>query len=292
MVRPCIARRSSLPCALLVVASLLAGCVAAPVDAEVGTFNIRYSNPRDGENAWPHRQELVFAVLREGDVWGLQEALPDQIDALRRALPGYTVLARSRDADPATGEACPILFRTANWSLDPDEHGTFWLSSTPEVAGSQGWDAALPRIVTFARLIDRDSGRALYVYNLHLDHRGEQARLESARLLASRVAARRHPDPVVVLGDFNAGPTSAPLRALLESPDVTLVDAWRRAHPGAPERGTFNGWDQLGDVRIDHVLVSEDVVVASCAIDVRRPDGRWPSDHTPVMARLLLRAPE
>lgn len=256
---------------------------------EIGTFNIRYDNPQDGDNAWPRRRAMVVDVLREGDVWGLQEVLPQQVAALRDDLPEFGMVVRSRDFDPQKGEACPILFRTARWSLDEQDHGTFWLSESPETAGSQSWDAALPRIATYARLVDAQSGRGIYVFNVHLDHRGQRARLESCKLLARRIAARQHPDPVVVLGDFNAGPARAPLRVLLEDAAIGLVDAWRVAHPHAAERGTFNGWeDSLGERRIDHVLLGPGLAVGTCEIDDRRPDGRWPSDHAPVRATLRI----
>jgi endonuclease/exonuclease/phosphatase family metal-dependent hydrolase len=292
--------------AVILVAAALAGCssnvsrddadtaavdmaVAAPSSATlvVGTCNVRYDNPQDGPDAWPNRRTLVGDVLRAGDLWGLQEVLPQQVEALRVDLPEFGLVVRSRDADPATGEACPILYRASAWTLDPIEHGTFWLSETPEQPGSRAWDAALPRIATFARLTARATGRSLYVYNAHFDHRGARARLESARLLAARIAARRHPDPVVVLGDCNAGPDSPPLRALLADAALGLVDAWRAANPDAAERGTFHGFGQtFRGERIDHVLVGPGLAVAGCAIDDRRPGGRWPSDHAPVTATL------
>ncbi|MCB9878941.1 MAG: endonuclease/exonuclease/phosphatase family protein [Planctomycetes bacterium] len=272
--------------ALVVAAACSVGPHVAPA-VEIGTFNIRYDNPGDGDNAWPRRRAMVADVLREGDLWGLQEVLPQQVAALREDLPEFGMVVRSRDRDPHKGEACPILFRTARWSLDELDHGTFWLAETPDTAGSQSWDAALPRIATYARLIDASNGRGLYVFNVHLDHRGPRARLESCKLLARRIAARQQPDPVVVLGDFNAGPTSPPLRALLADATIGVVDAWRSAHPHAEERGTFSGWgESLGERRIDHVLPGPGLVVAACEIDERRPNGRWPSDHAPVRAML------
>lgn len=281
--------------AVLSLVVALAGCAGAKRDAassprtaaiDIGTFNIRNSGARDGDDAWPKRRHLVVELLRERDVWGLQEALPEQVAWLRRQLPEFTVLSRTREVDPERGEACPLLFRTSRWRLDDDDHGTFWLSQQPDRIGSKSWDAALPRIATYARLLERGSGRAFYVYNAHFDHRGTTARLESARLLARHIAARRTSDPVVLLGDLNAGPAAPPLRALVGTPPALLVDAWRAAHPGAAEIGTFTGFRELGDRRIDHVLVTAGLEVVSCEIDVRRPGGRWPSDHVPVVAVL------
>jgi endonuclease/exonuclease/phosphatase family metal-dependent hydrolase len=282
---------------LLTIALLAAAsCTATPPPAAtanaaiaVGTFNIRYANPKDGDNAWPHRRDLVMDILREGDIWGLQEALPEQIEALRQALPEFNIVTRSRERNPTEGEACPVLFRHARWALDPIDGGTFWLSDKPDEVASRAWDAALPRIVTFVRLIEKATGRALYVYNAHFDHRGKQARLESARLLAQRIASRQHADPVIVLGDFNTGPQTAPLEALLQ-PSTGLRDAWLIRNPDQPDRGTFNGWKEaLGTTRIDYVLVNQQLAIDACWIDTRKPFNHWPSDHAPVRASLSFR---
>jgi endonuclease/exonuclease/phosphatase family metal-dependent hydrolase len=277
---------------------LLVGCAVptgtsenrAAVDAStisIGTFNIRYANAGDGANAWSHRTEMVYDILREGDFWGLQEALPEQVAAIRAALPAYEILVRSREKDPTKGEACPILYRSSRWELDASDCGTFWLSETPEVAGSKSWDSSLPRIATFGRFVERASGRGLYVFNVHLDHRGSTARLEAARLVAERIASRRRPEPVVLLGDFNTGPTTPPIQAILDHARVDLRDVWRTANPGSAEVSTFNGWEERcrGD-RIDYLFASPGLVVESCVVDDRKPNGRWPSDHAPVRSVL------
>ena len=262
----------------------------------VGTFNIRLDTASDGANAWPHRIGMVVDVLGAADVWGIQEALPHQVKELSRRLPHMDVLWRTRDADPGRDESCPILFDRRVWSLDPDDHGTFWLSEEPSVPGSKSWDSSLPRICTYARLVRRgESSCAVYVFNVHLDHRGSVAREQSARLISSRIAARRHADPVVVLGDFNAGPDSAPLRLLTagipgaDSGPPVLQDAWRCVHPRAPEQGTFTGWAAVPDgPRIDFVLVSPGVRVMNASIDAAQRQGRRPSDHLPVTALIEL----
>lgn len=256
-----------------------------PQPITAGTFNIRYDTPDDGPDAWSRRRSLVASVVAGGDFWGLQEALPSQVRDLERDCPGMAFIGRTRERDPDSGESCPIAYRTATWALDPQEQGTFWLSETPDEPGSRSWDAALPRICTWARFVAPRSTRAIYVFNVHLDHRGSRARLESARLLAARIAARRRPDPVIVLGDFNAGPGSDPVEALLEDPRLDLVDAWRAANPSMPEEPTFNGWrDRPHGERIDFVLCSRLLPLTRATIDLRRPGGRWPSDHAPVTA--------
>ncbi|MEY3025720.1 MAG: hypothetical protein RLZZ238_617 [Planctomycetota bacterium] len=288
-------RRSSIALLAFAVCTLLAAAGEVGPDAppiRIGSFNIRYANDGDGPNAWRHRSAMVLGILRSADFWGLQEALPGQIEDIRTGCAEFAVLARTRDADPATGEACPILYRADRWDLDADEHGTFWLSESPEVAGSKSWDSSLPRICTFARFRSKDGGRAFYLFNTHFDHRGSAARLEAARLLVKRIGARRHPDPVLVTGDLNCGPSSAPVKALLGEAAAGLRDAWRETNPDAPEQPSFNGWrDACEGDRIDWILVAGELDVESAAIDASKREGRWPSDHAFVRAEFVWRAP-
>jgi len=291
---------AAIACAVSIALGLVAPPAPAPAvratdEVSVGTFNIRYANEGDGANAWRHRRAMVAEILREGDFWGLQEVLPAQLAEVLADCPRFTAISRTREVDPAKGEACPILYDAARWEVDATEQGTFWLSTTPEVAGSKSWDSSIPRIATFARFIERAPAagaepRALYIFNVHLDHRGAESRLEAAQLLADRIAARTHRDPVVLVGDFNCGPESAPIAALLAHEGAGLRDAWRAANGDAPEQGTFNGWNERsGDARIDFVFASAAFAVRSCAIDLRKPGGRWPSDHAPVLARVAWR---
>ena len=161
--------------------------------ARVLSFNIRYGLADDGDNSWPQRRELVFEAIRAGsyDFIGLQEALPFQIEEIQERLPGYGLLSRTREADPNEGEACAIFYRSSRWRLDPEQHGTFWLSATPEEPGSKSWDSSLPRIATWGAFISRQTDQQIYVYNTHFDHRGSAARLESAKLIRAHIAALR-----------------------------------------------------------------------------------------------------
>lgn len=304
---------------LAIVGAFLASASAATegdgaASIRVGTFNIRYANDGDGPNAWRHRRAMVLGILRTADFWGIQEALPEQVRDIEQGCTEFKLLARSREADASKGEACPILYRADRWELDATEHGTFWLSETPEVAGSKSWDSSLPRICTFARFVAagvpevdaataRGAGerasdtptaapRAIYIFNIHLDHRGPAARLEAARLVAKRITARRHADPVILLGDFNCGPSSEPVRSLLGDAALGLRDAWRETNPEAAEQGTFNGWaEKCGDERIDWILFAGGLDVESAAIDADKREGRWPSDHAIVRAEFVWRAP-
>ena len=257
----------------------------------VVSLNLRYDNSGDGVNAWPNREAAVIEALDSfhADVIGLQEALPHQAEVVRSGLPGHAMLIRTRELDPSTGEATPILWRTDRWKLDPRAHGTFWLSETPEVSGSRSWDSSLPRIATFARLIpigSNDGRSAVWIYNTHFDHRGGEARLESARLLRARIEAHVDPtEPVVLMGDFNAVPTSTPIREIVSVDDSTripLVDCWAIKNADEPKNATWNGFDPIEvGRRIDFIFAS-DLEIENATIERPLVDGRPISDHWPV----------
>jgi endonuclease/exonuclease/phosphatase family metal-dependent hydrolase len=266
----------------------------APVRVKVMTFNIRLSPAKDGPDRWELRKDFVADVIRdsESDFVGIQEAWPDQIAFLAERLPEYRYLGRSREADPATGEATPLFYRHTRWTVDEAENGTFWLSDTPEVPGSRSWGNKVLRIVTWARFTEKETGRSVYVFNTHFDHQSEAARRESARYLLRRIAQRRSLDPVVVTGDFNAGEDSVPIRMLkgeLGEPPVSLVDTFRRYQPDAKRVGTFGGFRGNTDgAKIDYVFTLPSAKVVDAQIVLARREGRDASDHFPVTAEVLL----
>lgn len=213
----------------------------------VMSFNIRFGTANDGANAWPHRREMVFDLIRAkgGDVVGLQEALRFQIDEIIAACPDYAFVGVGRDDGRDAGEFAPILYRPDRWRLI--EQGTFWFSDTPDAPGSTSWGNSIPRICTWALLApvatDHAAG-AFLIYNVHLDHRSENSRVRSAEAIVRRAVADRArlvehgrewtaserprdgeasagllPDlpwipPVIVTGDFNAGEASEPIRIM------------------------------------------------------------------------------
>lgn len=271
---------------------LLAGC-AGGMPQDVATpplrmlsYNVRYGTAKDGENHWDRRKDLCAAraVAFSPDLAGLQEALDFQNAHLREALGDYGQIGVAREDGKDKGEFTTILYRKER--LQPLESGTFWLSETPEVAGSKSWDSSLPRIASWARFRDKKAGGREFLYvNTHFDHRGPKARLESAKLLRAFVEKRGPAAPVIVTGDFNAGPGSEPYKALVG----TLVDSWLVLHPEPPE-GTAHGFTGKATTpRIDWILCSPSFEVKEATIDRYHEGGRYPSDHFPVSAVLSWR---
>jgi endonuclease/exonuclease/phosphatase family metal-dependent hydrolase len=262
------------------------------------TFNLRYNNTGDGPNAWPFRKALVAQVIRfhDADVVGVQEALYGMLADLDTLLPEYSRIGVGRTDGKMSGEYSAILYKRDR--LDVLENKTFWLSPTPEVRGSKGWDAALERIATWGRFRDRATGCVYIHLNTHFDHMGEHARQESARLIRDRLATiDAHGLPLVMTGDLNSRPISVSYRILTRDtianafpPLVDGMKASREGHYG-PTSSTvsgFRGIGREGDI-IDYVLVSPAVEVLKHGILPDNWDNRFPSDHLPVLATLAIR---
>jgi endonuclease/exonuclease/phosphatase family metal-dependent hydrolase len=286
--------------ALLAVGGILCVPLSVPgahaqttIPLDVMTFNIRTANGRDGANAWPYRKSLVADTIQrfEPHVLGLQEVVDEQIQYFEEVLPGYRWVGIDRGLNGGKGlsEFTPIFYRYD--VLTPIESGNFWLTSTPEtppaLAEWRGRRRRMGRIVTWARFYHLPSGRDVFVYNTHFTLRQGERQLLSANLVASRIAEHPPDSVVVLLGDFNApAERSETWRVVLGD---TLRDAWVEAdeqHGPAftlSEFGPPTDWD-LG--RIDWVVVGGPVGVRSVETVIHNDEGRYPSDHYPVAARL------
>lgn len=298
---------------LLTFVLLLAGLLGTMANAEaapanepasredglrVMSFNVRYGLAKDGENAWENRRDFVTKLIKtsQPDLVGTQETLPFQAKFLKENLPAFDYAGRSRE-DNDGGEQCGILFRRERFVKL--EEGHFWLSENPAQPGSQSWDAALPRMATWLKLWDRKNERPIIVLNTHFDHRGEVARQQSAGVIRDFVDRLPADLPLVVLGDFNAAVGSKPYLELFEvsqkqPPRRKLHDTFRVVHPKPTDReGTFNGFKgtETGG-RIDWIGVSDQWRVVTATIERTSYDGRFPSDHFPVLADIELARPK
>lgn len=270
---------------------------AAPLT--VMSYNIRLGTAADGEDHWTKRREMLIDLLKEqnADLVGLQEAFRFQVDEILSAVPMYAVVGVGRDDGKAGGEASCILFRRDRFAVA--EAGTFWFSDTPAVPGTRTWGNRFNRISSWARFVDRD-GAAFYLYNLHLDHEVQPSREKSTELLLARILTRSFPtEPVIVTGDFNAGEDNPALHRLTGVPGVKsvlpfpFVDTFRALHPDEKVVGTFTGfkWGNVNGPKIDYVLVQPGTTVLDASIIRTGQNGRYPSDHFPVSARISLPMP-
>lgn len=253
------------------------------------SFNVRYGSAMDGENHWEKRKDLLVETIKMHDpvVLGVQECLLFQAEYIAEKLPEYRWIGIGRDRDGG-GEMVALLYK--HKLLTPVEYKTFWLSKTPDDPGSKSWDAAITRVATQVKFFLPEQGKFVHFFNTHFDHKGEEARGESGKLLAARVAALGDDAPVVIMGDFNAkGGQSAAWRALTE--DGGLKDAWLDAKEQKGPPTTWCGFEapQKDAInRIDWILYRNGVTATQTETVVYEKDGRYPSDHFPVVAKLVL----
>lgn len=277
--------RPSRRLAVLLLALAFGGSLALPIAAQglrVMTFNVRLPTDADGDNRWAQRRAQMAKLLaaQQADVIGTQELYAEQGDYLVAQSSGYAWFGQGRRGG-AADEHVGVLYRHDR--LRVLGSGDFWLSDTPEVPGSITWQHLYPRLVTWALFERKADGRRFYLFNTHLPYRDEdqQARLRGVHLLRDRIAALPPDVPVVVTGDFNIGPDDA-VQATLVPP---LRDAWRTAPRTEGPAATFHGFTGHGDRRIDWILVRGFDVTRAATLD-DRIDGRYPSDHFPVVADL------
>ena len=275
---------------LLSMAVVTSSYAQAPFN--VMSFNIRYNNPGDSLNAWPYRKDLVASQIRfhEAHIIGVQEALHGQMMDLIERLPGYRYVGVGRDDGKEKGEYSAIIFDSTRLQLLLTK--TFWLSPQPEVPGSKGWDAAITRIVTWAKFRDRKSKKEFFVFNTHFDHIGKEARRESAKMLIEKVNQLAGKSPAIITGDFNSIPTDEPIQVITDNSNpLHLIDTRtvsRSAHYGPT--GTFNGFrnKEINDDPIDYVFIRNKVKVLKHATFSQTWNGRFSSDHFPMFVQIVI----
>jgi endonuclease/exonuclease/phosphatase family metal-dependent hydrolase len=255
------------------------------------TFNLRYVNMQDlGWKMWTRRRDAVAELIKKdaADFIGVQEAFRLQLDDVKARVPGYGELGVGREDGKQKGEYSAILYRDAAWTVM--KSGTFWLSGTPEVVASTTWGNKVTRICTWGQFKHRESGRELFVFNAHLDHKSQPSREKAAALILQRISDRGSNAPVIVTGDFNAGPENAAVAILQKGPPV-FTEAWLSLNKNTPasEAGTFHDFKGKKDGgHIDYIFSSPEITPVEAAILHDGKEGHFPSDHFPVRATLQL----
>ena len=255
------------------------------------SFNIRFDNPKDGENAWPNRKEMVgkWIESESPDVIGLQEALRHQINDIKKVATAYSEYGVGRDDGKSRGEHWTILYLKKRFTLDKKDCGTFWFSDTPEKIASKSWGNEIPRICTWARLIHKKTGKGFYLYNVHYDHQSQSSRIGASNLIIERISNRKQSnEPIILMGDFNAAEKNPAITVFKEEP-LKLVDTFRVVKPDEKMVKTFHGFrgGSFMGGKIDHVFILPKTAEVRSAEIVRfNKDNRYLSDHYPVRAKL------
>lgn len=296
----------------LVYSLLFVVCAAFSLQAQsyvFATYNIRNANKGDSiaGNGWGQRYPYIAQQIQFNgfDIFGTQEGKYHQLEDLKAAMPNYDYIGVGRDDGAQKGEYAAIFYRTDKFELL--DHGDFWLSTITD-RPNKGWDAALPRICSWGKFRDKKSGYTFLFYNLHMDHRGVQARAESAKLILKKIQELPYKLPVILTGDFNVDQNNESY-ALLDNSGI-MRDSYQIAEFRYAPNGTFSGFhpDRKTESRIDHLFLTKEFVVKKYGIltDTYRSErtekekaeqnsnfpkevtmtkyvARTPSDHFPVM---------
>jgi endonuclease/exonuclease/phosphatase family metal-dependent hydrolase len=252
------------------------------------TYNIRLDIDSDGENNWSHRKEFFASQIQfyEPDIFGIQEAKPNQVIDIAAALPQYSYIGIGREGI-GQGESSNIYYKKDCFKLL--QNSTFWLSETPDKI-SKGWDAACNRVCTYALFKDLKTKTSFWVFNTHLDHIGELARTNGIQLILSKIAALNTQNySVFFIGDFNSKPTENRIislkKQMLDTREIS------EEKPFGPA-GTFNGFKHNEPVTecIDYIFISKNssYKVRKYAVLSDSKDLKYPSDHLPVYVELSI----
>lgn len=272
--------------ALLALVALSLPAVAAwakdPAPLRVMSFNVRTPVDTEPGRRWDDRRDAMVSLLREQHpaVFGTQELVQKQADYLVAHLPGYRWFGKDRRG--GSGDEHMGVFYDST-QLTVVESGDFWLSDTPDVAGSITWGNLMPRMVTWALFQRQADGKRFYLLNTHLPYRDEDEprRVLGAKLITKRLAALPKDVPVVVTGDFNSEPGSTTYQAFT----AALDDARKLAGQVDGPRLTFHDFSGKPTVELDWILVRGFKVDRFQTLD-DAPGGVLPSDHYPVQVEL------
>ena len=251
------------------------------------TCNIRFDNPADGDNDWSHRRLFLAQTLlsHSPDIIATQEGRFHQLKDLESLLPGYDMVDDHRSWIKERMYPTFFVLKSKFEQLKSED---LWLSETPEIAGSRSFDSAFPRLMTWSRLQPKGSDQQLLLVNTHLDHIKADTRIEQIKVLASEVKRFWNQDcPLILMGDYNDSPQSL-VRTHLLLEFMGMQDAWALFNPTEEtSHHAFSG-EMLNGSRIDWIMVDKKVKVLTCKMDKSSRNGKFPTDHFPIVARISL----
>ncbi len=256
----------------------------------LATYNIQYDNNGNPDGEWDNRKEIVIKLLKEKDfdIFGAQEPYLEQIRDIAAALPDYawTGVSITGADDVERKHFNPVFYKKDRFEIV--EQGAFWYSETPNVAGSKGWDSYSPRMCNWVHFKDLQTGKEFIHFNSHFDHKGTEARAESAKLLVEKVKEIAGDLPAVCTADYNSNQKSSAYQTIVTS--GVLVDSYSRAAERHNDKWpTYNGYKYLSTppanaTRIDHVFVTtKGNKVVSWEIINDTYNHKYPSDHNPIV---------
>ncbi len=267
---------------------------------KVASFNLKRDSLLaylNRQNAWSSRRNLISSIIRSSNatIVGVQELIPSMREDIKKLLStDYSIRGFGR-AKSLGDEQAAIILKNDDVTVSFDK--TFWLSKHPEKNGSRAYYAFFPRICTVCEAYVREFDRKIRVFNTHFDHVCGMARNLSVRIILEYMHRLNQEEklPTILMGDLNARPDSRPIRVLSENlheyPEIHLTNVWNCVDTSTSQIGsTYHGFKGKTDGRpIDYIFVSDEFVVDEAYIDRTNFNGRYPSDHYPLMAVLRLK---
>lgn len=252
-------------------------------EVRVMNYNVRCLSPLDlGEKNWFYRADLIIdSIGKEAPgIIGFQEVTTWQYDYLCETLTGFDSVITYRD-EAFNSEGCPIFYQTELYSLI--DKGSFWLSETPDVM-SKDWGAAHYRICSYVILKDNATSKEFVVFNTHLDHVSDEARINGIGVVLDKIAEFGGL-PAVLMGDLNAEESSETYRSATEH----FLDAKYQTE-NTMTSCTYQNWGEALDRNcIDYVMVSfSGFTVNSYKVVTDTYNGVYTSDHFPLSVNLTL----
>jgi len=246
---------------------------------KVMSYNIRYDNPNDDKWLWKYRFDKVATIIQRyaPDIVGVQEALYNQMKDIENNISDYSWTGCGRDDGKQGGEYSAIFYKTAHLQLL--ESSTFWLSESPETAGSRSWNTACTRICTFAKFKIISSSKEFFAFNTHLDHSSRAAQTEGLKLILNKIEKIAVQLPVILMGDFNIEESDYLLDII-----TSLKNAKKIAKSTTiKDPSTFTGFTFHDEKIIDYFFVSENVNVTNYSVVGDVWEHNFPaSDHRPI----------
>ncbi|MDR2949193.1 MAG: endonuclease/exonuclease/phosphatase family protein [Prevotella sp.] len=276
----------------LLIVLLISACSTKPLDVNVMTFNIRLDHAGDSLNNWQYRKDNAAQMVKMNniDILGTQEVLLNQLKDLKDRLPEYNAIGVGREDGKDKGEFSSLFYKKDKFK--EIESGNFWVSETPEIVGSKGWDASYLRVAAWAILEDKGTGKQIFVMNTHLDNDGLTARKEGGSLLLKKAAELGKGLPVILTGDFNDTPESEAIKNITDANKAGhLIDSKSIATNISGTDWTFHDFGRLPLAErplLDYIFVSKQIKVSDYSVLPDTLNGTFVSDHKAVVATLSI----
>ena len=269
---------------------------------KIMSFNLRADFKHDKQNGWAFRKEYAMQMIKDSNatIIGVQELLPKMRSDVETLLINYKVLGTGRynGTKESGDEHADIIIKQAD--AEAEFYKTFWLSKNNEEV-SRAYYAFFPRICTVAEIYLNDLGIYVRVFNTHFDHICGMARVLGVNIILRAMSELNDEKnmPNILMGDMNAWPKSKPIRILRENlhpyKNIKLTDVYSACNT-KEIKNTHHGFKQTGFVSwlidrapIDYIFVSDEFEVLDAHIDCSSYNGRFPSDHFPLVATLKLK---